>query len=156
MFKVRRKFIVKYVRRGVSDLIVILALVAVAIPIMMTVQHWLSAQTGRVSSYVAIPSLYATVLSKSKTDNVQSVVIRLENKGSETYEINLNSISVVLVDGSVMNVSGQLLAGTETLKPASSAVILIKIASTKDIESIVLELTNKATGNEESISVSIT
>ena len=142
-------------RKGVSDLIIILALVAIAIPIMLTVQHWLSSQTGRVTSYVTIPSLYATVLSKSKTDTVQTVVVKIENKGSETYSIEVNKISVVLSNGMVINASGQILAGSQTLAPGSSTVILVKVNTVSSISSIVFELVNSSTGNKETLSVSL-
>jgi len=146
---------VKKLRKGVSDLVIILALVAVAIPIMLTVQHWLSSQTGRVTSYVTIPSLYATVLSKSKTDTVQTVVVKIENKGSETYSIEVNKISVVLSNGMVINASGQILAGSQTLAPGSSTVILVKVNTVSSISSIVFELVNSSTGNKETLSVSL-
>ena len=145
----------KKLRKGVSDLVIILALVAVAIPIMLTVQHWLSSQTGRVTSYVTIPSLYATVLSKSKTDTVQTVVVKIENKGSETYSIEVNKISVVLSNGMVINASGQILAGSQTLAPGSSTVILVKVNTVSSISSIVFELVNSSTGNKETLSVSL-
>lgn len=142
-------------RKGVSDLVIILALVAIAIPIMLTVQHWLSSQTGRVASYVTIPSLYATVLSKSKTDTMQSVVIKIENKGSETYTIEVNRISVVLSNGDVINVSGQILAGSQTLAPGSSSIILVKVNTVSGISSIVFELVNNSTNSKETLSVSL-
>ena len=142
-------------RKGVSDLVIILALVAIAIPIMLTVQHWLSSQTGRVASYVTIPSLYATVLSKSKTDTMQSVVIKIENKGSETYTIEVNRISVVLSNGAVINVSGQILAGSQTLAPGSSSIILVKVNTASGISSIVFELVNNSTNSKETLSVSL-
>ncbi len=142
-------------RKGVSDLVIILALVAIAIPIMLTVQHWLSSQTGRVASYVTIPSLYATVLSKSKTDTMQSVVIKIENKGSETYTIEVNRISVVLSNGAVINVSGQILAGSQTLAPGSSSIILVKVNTVSGISSIVFELVNNSTNSKETLSVSL-
>ena len=142
-------------RKGVSDLVIILALVAIAIPIMLTVQHWLSSQTGRVASYVTIPSLYATVLSKSKTDTMQSVVIKIENKGSETYTIEVNRISVVLSNGAVINVSGQILAGSQTLAPGSSSIILVKVNTVSGISTIVFELVNNSTNSKETLSVSL-
>jgi len=152
---VRRKLLVRKLRKGVSDLVIILALVAIAIPIMLTVQHWLSSQTGRVTSYATIPSLYATVLSKSKTDTVQTIVVKIENKGSETYSIEVNKISVVLSNGTVINVNGQILAGSQTLAPGSSTVILVKVNTVSSISSIVFELVNSSTGNKETLSVSL-
>ena len=151
----RRKLLVRKLRKGVSDLVIILALVAIAIPIMLTVQHWLSSQTGRVTSYATIPSLYATVLSKSKTDTVQTIVVKIENKGSETYSIEVNKISVVLSNGTVINVNGQILAGSQTLAPGSSTVILVKVNTVSSISSIVFELVNSSTGNKETLSVSL-
>ncbi|OYT45014.1 MAG: hypothetical protein B6U85_09180 [Desulfurococcales archaeon ex4484_42] len=151
----RRKLFVRKLRKGVSDLIIILALVAIAIPIMLTVQHWLSSQTGRVTSYVTIPSLYATVLSKSKTDTVQTIAVKIENKGSETYSVEVNKISVVLSNGTVINANGQILAGSKTLAPGSSTVILVKVNTVSSISSIVFELVNSSTGNKETLSVSL-
>ena len=151
----RRKLLVRKLRKGVSDLVIILALVAIAIPIMLTVQHWLSSQTGRVTSYVTIPSLYATVLSKSKTDTVQTIVVKIENKGSETYSVEVNKISVVLSNGTVINANGQILAGSKTLAPGSSTVILVKVNTVSSISSIVFELVNSSTGNKETLSVSL-
>jgi len=142
-------------RKGVSDLVIILALVAIAIPIMLTVQHWLSSQTGRVASYATIPSLYATVLSKSKTDTVQTIVVKIENKGSETYSIEKDNVSVVLNNGTVINVTGQIVAGPQKLEPGSSAVILVKVDTISSISSIVFELVNDNTDNRETLSVSL-
>ena len=151
----RRKLFKKKLRKGVSDLVIILALVAIAIPIMLTVQHWLSSQTGRVTSYVTIPSLYATVLSKTKTDSVQTIVVKIENKGSETYIIEKDKISVVLSNGTVIDINGEILAGSQTLAPGSSTVILVKVNTVSDISSIVFELVNSSTNNMETLSVSL-
>ncbi len=150
----RRKVIKKFLRRGVSDLVVILALVAIAIPVMITVQQWLSSQTGKVTSYVSIPSLYATVLSRSKTETSQAVTIKIENKGGDTYVLS-NQAKVIFSNGTTVTVQATVIAGDQTIAPGSSSVVLIKVDSISEISSIVLEFTSKSTGGKEVISVSL-
>ncbi len=151
----RRKLLVRMVRKGVSDLVVILALVAIAIPVLFTVQHWLGAQATKVSNYVTIPSLYATVLSKSQTDTTQTIVIKIQNKGSESYEL-LSTANVVFSNGTVVATPITVVSGSTLLTPGSSAAVLVSLNTTQNIASIIFQLINKSDGSKQALSVSLT
>ncbi len=151
----RRKFLVRMVRKGVSDLVVILALVAIAIPVLFTVQHWLGAQATKVSNYATIPSLYATVLSKSQTDTTQTIVVQIQNKGTESYEL-LTLANVVLSNGSVLTVPITVVSGSTILTPGSSVAVLIALNTTQDVASIYFQLINKSNGSKHALGVNLT
>ncbi len=139
-----------------SDLVVILALIAIAIPIILTVQHWLGAQATKVSTYASIPSIYVTVLSKSKTDSNQSFVVKIENKGSETYVLNTTNVKLVFSDGTYETTSCEILSGSSTISSGSEVVILVGTTTLKDVTTMVLSLTSKSTGRLSSVTVNLT
>ncbi|MEM4519109.1 MAG: hypothetical protein QXD94_01550, partial [Sulfolobales archaeon] len=57
------KYLKNTVKRGVSDLIIVLALISVAIPVTLAVQHWLSSQVGKATTYSVTPKISANLIS---------------------------------------------------------------------------------------------
>jgi len=152
---VRRKFRGRGLRRGVSDLVVILALVAIAIPAAIAVQQWLSSQSSRISSYAAIPSISPILVSKSVNNGRQTFVIKLENTGTNTYSLSGVSATVVFVNGSASTASISTISGGSTLEPSASAVVYVTVTSNERVASVIIELLNVNTGKSESITLNL-
>jgi len=129
--------------KGVSDLVVILTLIAISIPIAMAMQNWLSAQSSRMSSYVTTPEIQGIMISKSSTASGTVFIIKLKNTGDRTYYINSSQVnaSVVLKDGSIVSASFNPVGKSE-IKPSESvtASVVVDGVGWSDVRTIVLSI----------------
>lgn len=136
------KYLVNKIRLGVSDLIIVLALIAVAIPVTLAVQNWLSSQVSKAYGYSVAPELVANVVSMDYRNNNVTLVLSLANKGN--MDLNLSSsinAIVVFEDGSTINTSAKSISGKSILSPGNEATLLMTLPNiTSRISVIVLEV----------------
>ncbi len=133
------------VRRGVSDLVVVLTLIAISIPVAMALQNWLGAQASRMNSYVTSPKLQGVVVGKSSGEGYSVIIVKVKNSGDVTYNLSKANISVILKDGTV--VSGRngsvkvSIAGPLELQPGRSTILSIKIKgySEDQVKAVVID-----------------
>jgi len=156
---VREKLPGRKFRNGVSELIVILTLVAIAIPIALALQSWLTSQASRTSSNSTVPNLEAILISKSTNTSKQMYVVKLRNLGNYRYDLGggkLNAFAI-LSNGSVINASNSTIipSSTSTLEPGNSVVISLTFSTTGKVRSIVIMLTNIDMGTVESVEVNV-
>jgi len=143
-------------RKGVSDLIVILTLVAIAIPVALTVQGWLSSQTSRVSSFSTVPNFESILVSKSVSGDTQVYIIKIRNLGDCSYNMSGLAAYAVLEAGSVISAqNNQVITSNTVLSPGDSATVSVTFKTSGKIKSIVLELPNIDTGKSESIEINV-
>ncbi|MCD6428454.1 MAG: hypothetical protein J7L12_02415 [Desulfurococcales archaeon] len=150
------KLLGRKMRKGVSDLIVILTLVAIAIPVALAVQGWLSSQTSRVSSFSTVPNFESVLVSKSISGDTQVYIIKIKNLGDYSYNMSELTAYAVLESGSVISAQNkEIVTSSTVLSPGDSATISITFKTSDKIKSIVLELPNKDTGKTESIEINV-
>ncbi len=132
-------------KKGVSDLVVILTLIAISIPVAMAVQNWLGAQASRMNSYVATPELQGVLISKSSSNGETVFIVKIKNTGDRNYQISDSSInaSVILKNGNVVNADFKPVRNT-TLKPTESVTGSVVVSngsiSWSDVKTIVLNI----------------
>ncbi len=140
-----RKYIRLNNKKGVSDLVVILTLIAISIPVAMAVQNWLGAQASRMNSYVATPELQGVLISKSSSNGETVFIVKIKNTGDRNYQISDSSInaSVILKNGNVVNADFKPVRNT-TLKPTESVTGSVVVSnggiSWSDVKTIVLNI----------------
>jgi len=155
---VRGKLLGKKMRKGVSDLVVILTLVAIAIPVALAVQGWLSSQTSRVASFSTVPNFEAILVSKSISVDTQVYVVKIRNLGTYNYSLKDLTAYGVLESGEVISASNTTIIASNTersLEPGESITISVTFSSSSKIKSIVIELTNSVTNKVESVEVNV-
>jgi len=143
-------------RAGVSDLVVILALVAIAIPVALALQGWLGAQASRINSYTATPQISGVVISKSYTSSGQVFVIKLKDTGTYNYSLSGVTAKAILANGSVINAySVNVASGTTTLQPGTSVTLSVTVNTRVGVKTLVLSLLNENTGKKATVNVNI-
>jgi len=132
-------------KRGISDLVVILTLIAISIPIAMSVQNWLGAQASRMNSYVATPELQGMLISKSTSNGETVFIIKIKDTGDKDYQISSSNInaSVILKNGKVISATFTPVRST-TLTPTESVTGTVVISNSNiswsDVRTIVLNI----------------
>ena len=150
------KLLGRKMRKGVSDLIVILTLVAIAIPVALAVQGWLSSQTSRVSSFSTVPNFESILVSKSISGDTQVYIIKIRNLGDYNYSVSDLTAYAVSEAGKVIPAQDkQVVTSNTVLSPGGSATISVTFKTSDKIKSIVLELPNIDTGKSESIEINV-
>ncbi len=142
-------------KKGVSDLVVILALVAIAIPVALALQGWLGSQASRMSSYTATPQVSGVLVSKSVSATGQVFVIRVRNSGSYNYSLTSIGAKAILANGSIIQVTVNVASNLNVLQPGTTATLSV-IVPTKDVvKTIVLTLENLNTNKEETLNINV-
>ncbi len=147
----------RILRTGVSDLVVILALVAIAIPVALALQGWLGAQASRINSYTAAPQVSGVIISKSYTSSEGQVfVIKLKDTGTYNYSLTGITARAILANGSVINAASVSVASqTTTLQPGTSVTLSIVVKTRVGVKTVVLGLLNENTGKKATVNVNI-
>lgn len=145
----------KILRKGVSDLVVILALVAIAIPVALALQGWLGSQASRMSSYTATPQVSGVLVSKSVSSASQVFIIRLKNTGSYNYSLTSITAKAILANGTIVQATVNVASNLDKLQPGTTATLSIVVATKADVKTIVLTLENLNTGKEETLNINV-
>lgn len=134
------------VRCGASDLIVVLALIAVAIPVAFAIQGWLTSQIGRVSMYSVAPTLIANIVSMEYRNNDTVVLISLTNNGSSDMNISTGiNVTAILEDGTIRVAQVSRLTNKPTLKPGDEEVLVIRLTGVSSkVDTLVIEVRDVA------------
>ncbi len=139
---VARKCSVNKIRLGVSDLIIVLALIAVAIPVTLAVQNWLSSQVSKAYGYSVAPELVANIVAMDYRNNNVTMVLSLANKGGKDLDLsNHVNATIVFEDGGTINTSATRISGKSILSPGDEATLLITLPNiTSRISVVILEV----------------
>jgi len=142
-------------RRGVSDLIVVLALISIAIPVAVVMQHWLSSQVGRATSYSSVPAVIANLVSTQYRDSNVSIVVSVENRGSNNLNLNNINVKLLLENGSAVNGTSQLLSGSSTLAPGGKASVMITASNIGSKVTLVIMEVKDSLGNTIPVEIAV-
>jgi len=132
---------VRRYRRGLSELVVIMIAVAIAIPVMFLLQTWL---TGQISKMPELDAVTASYSAKALNSNTILVTITVNNNGNEP--ISLTGVSIIYTSQTSqtasINVSSQsnLLSGSlpANIDPKSSETLAIKVDGAVRIDSVIV------------------
>jgi len=134
------KYLGSRLKRGVSDLIIVLALISVAIPITIAVQHWLTSQVGRATAYSIAPKATATLISMDYRGSNFTALIKIANRG--VSDLNLSNVNAVVIFANGSNTSATLkvISGEQLLTPNNEATLLLTLSNINSrVVSIILE-----------------
>lgn len=135
-------------KRGVSDLIIVLALISVAIPITIAVQHWLTSQVGRATTYSIAPKVTATLISMDYRSNNFTALIKIANRGVNDLNLSDVNAAVIFANGSNTSATLKVVSGERLLTPNNEATLLLTLSNINSkVVSIVLECRD-VTGNK--------
>ncbi len=109
-------------RRGVSDLIVVLVMAAIAIPVAFAVQSWLQGQASRVSEQTAIPEISGTLTSKELRNGTLTVTIKLKNNSDSDFSVT--GVNIVSSDGTTTAAQYSTIPVGGTVGPGQTLVIV--------------------------------
>jgi hypothetical protein len=137
--------------KGLSELVVIMIAVAIAIPVMFILQAWL---TGQIAKMPELESIAVTYNAKPINTNTILVSITVTNNGNDP--INVEDVSVVYTtsNGSVMlqnfnsTLSGSL---PITIDPKSSKTLMISISGASNVNGAVVTVRSLATNTQKMI-----
>ncbi|MCD6323624.1 MAG: hypothetical protein J7L55_00735 [Desulfurococcales archaeon] len=144
-------------RKGVSDLVVVLTLIAISIPIAMALQNWLGAQASRMNSYVTVPTLQGVVVGKSSGHDYSVIILKIRNTGDVTYDLSKANVSIILKNGTVLTNSTSDLhlsvAGSADLPPNHSSILSVKVegVSLDEVKTVVINV--GSSGGSTSLSI---
>ncbi len=145
----------KILRKGVSDLVVILALVAIAIPVALALQGWLGSQASKMSSYTATPQVNGVLVSKSVSSTGQVFIIRVKNTGSYNYSLASIIAKAILANGSIIQATASTASNLNVLQPGTTTTLSVVVPTKATVKTIVLTLENMNTGKEETLNVNV-
>ncbi len=145
----------RILRKGVSDLVVILALVAIAIPVALALQGWLGSQASKMSSYTATPQVSGVLVSKSVSSTGQVFIIRVKNTGSYNYSLASIVAKAILANGSIIQATVSIASNLDVLQPGTTTTLSVVVSTKADVKTIVLTLENMNTGKEETLNVNV-
>ncbi|MEM0453604.1 MAG: hypothetical protein QXO98_03010 [Sulfolobales archaeon] len=125
------KYLKNTVKRGVSDLIIVLALISVAIPVTLAVQHWLSSQVGKATTYSVTPKISANLISIDYRNGNFTALIEVINRGVADLNLSNVNATVILTNGSNIVTTPHPVFGRQTLEPNEEATLLLTISDIK-------------------------
>lgn len=128
-------------RKGVSDLIVVLVMAAIAIPVAFAVQSWLQGQASKVSEQTAIPEISGTLTSKELRNGTLTVTIKLKNNSDSDFSVT--GVNIVGSDGTTTAAQYSTIPAGGTVSPGQTLVI-VATGSVTSPQLVVVTLTSDA------------
>lgn len=126
------KCVASKLRSGVSDLIIILALIAVAIPVTFTVQQWLSSQANRVATYSTTPKVTVNLASINYGVNTVTLVVKVVNTWKNIINLSSVTATAILSNGNNITLNVVSVIGDTNLSPGNEATLVLNgVTSTK-------------------------
>jgi hypothetical protein len=126
------KCVASKLRSGVSDLIIILALIAVAIPVTFTVQQWLSSQANRVATYSTTPKVTVNLASINYGVNTVTLVVKVVNTWKNIINLSSVNTTAILSNGNNITLNVVSVIGDTNLSPGNEATLVLNgVTSTK-------------------------
>ncbi len=127
----------KKISKGLSELIVIMIAIAIAIPVMFLLQSWLVGQMGKMPE---LDSIAATYVSRSINASSFLITLTVSNNGNEP--VNVTDITVVYttIGGDIGTTSGTLLGTSlpQSINPKSSITIPLTIANAGKVNDVIV------------------
>lgn len=143
----------KLLRRGISELVIILALIAIIIPTIMAVQGWLSRSVGGLERVNTIPPITGYVISRTSSENSEVITIGVRNQGRETY--NLTGFKAVLTNGTI-KIANEQSNAKKTLDPGEERIYVLSVPSANlKVKSIVITAEEVSSKRTLEISINI-
>jgi len=139
--------------KGLSELVVIMIAVAIAIPVMFLLQAWL---TGQISKMPELESVLATYEAKPVNGSSMLVLVRVANNGNSPIEVV--GISVIYSDqtGSIspQNTTNTLTGSLpQKVEPKSSKTFAVSIPGVR-VDSVIVSVKALDSGAQKSIKAS--
>lgn len=134
---------VRRYRKGLSELVVIMIAVAIAIPVMFLLQTWLTGQISKMPELDAVTASYsAKVLNSSSI----LVIITVNNNGNEP--ISLTGVSIIYTSPTSQTTSTNVISQSDLLSgnlpvnidPKSSVTLVAKVNNAVRIESVIVTI----------------
>lgn len=142
------------VRKGLSELVVIMVAVAIAIPVMFLLQSWLTSQVGKMPELGSVDATYTV-----KSINGSLILsLQISNRGTAPVQIKMIAVSYINSSGSIANVlygsGSQPLVGElpADVGAKSTMNIVLKVDNASGIVGVTVYLRSLSTGSEASIS----
>ncbi len=117
----------KRISRGLSELVVIMIAVAIAIPVMFLLQTWLAGQVGKLPE---LDSVTAAYVSKSISSGKFLVTLTVNNNGNE--HVNISSITVIYTSNTTANT-----IAAQTATPLGNPSLIVDPKSSRTVSFIV-------------------
>lgn len=134
------KYVGSILKRGVSDLIIVLALISVAVPITLALQHWLTFQVGRATTYSVTPRITANIISMDYRNNSFTALIEVINRGVDDLSLSSTKATVLLANGTNTSAALNVISGEKVLSPNGRALLLLTVPNvTSKVTLAVLE-----------------
>ena len=142
--------------RGVSELVVILALIAVVVPLILVLQSWLSSRAGALESVTVVQPLVGYLVGRTYSGGSEVITFGIRNQARNTFTIASNAVRAVLSNGSV--VSATLVPSQSvTISPGSEVVLTARVttgsATVRTVALIVA--TTDSTGKKVELTVNV-
>jgi len=142
--------------RGVSELVVILALIAVVVPLILVLQSWLSSRAGALESVTVVQPLVGYLVGRTYSGGSEVITFGIRNQARDTFTIASNAVRAVLSNGSV--VSATLVPSQSvTISPGSEVVLTARVttgsATVRTVALIVA--TTDSTGKKVELTVNV-
>lgn len=127
----------KCIKKGLSELVVIMVLLAIAIPIAFIVQSWLTQQAGVLPQ---VSSVSANIEKKwfNVDTGITYILVNIRNNGDNP--VNIIDSYVITPSGALTKVSPINETLPLTIEPKSSKVVLFSIAQQVTITSMMLKV----------------
>jgi len=140
----------------VSELVVILALIAVVVPLILVLQSWLSSRAGALESVTVVQPLVGYLVGRTYSGGSEVITFGIRNQARDTFTIASNAVRAVLSNGSV--VSATLVPSQSvTISPGSEVVLTARVttgsATVRTVALIVA--TTDSTGRKVELTVNV-
>ncbi|MEM2006395.1 MAG: hypothetical protein QXG17_02305 [Sulfolobales archaeon] len=144
----------KKLRRGISELVIILALVAIVIPIVMVVQGWLSSRAGSLENMNIVQPLSGYLVSRTYTNGEEVITVGLRNQGQTSYKVT--EFKAILTNGTVVEARNALSNEQVTLEPGSEKIFVIAVSSgTTRVRGLIVVASEVATNKQIEIPINL-
>lgn len=147
--KFRRKL-----RKGISELVIILALIAIVVPIVMVVQGWLSSKAGSLDSVNVVRPLSGYLVSRTYTNGREVITIGIKNQDQTAY--NITEFKAILTDGRIVNAQQTTGTTKNVIEPGSEKVFVVTVdAGSTRVKSIIVTAAEVATNKLVELPVNV-
>jgi hypothetical protein len=115
--------------RGVSELVVILALIAVVVPLILVLQSWLSSRASTLESVTVVQPLTGYLVGRTYGGGTEVLTFGVRNQARDTFTIANNGIRAVLSNGSVVSATVVSPTPPISIPPGSEVVITARVGT---------------------------
>lgn len=140
----------KRVSRGLSELVVIMIAVAIAIPVMFLLQTWLAGQVGKLPELDSVTATYV-----SKSINISSLLVTLTVKNNNNEPISISNITVIYtqIGGNINFISPNPLSANLPLNvdPKSERTVSLIINGATKINEVIVTVKLQSSNVEKTI-----